>query len=434
MLLFEPRSSQMSPTTLNRKLQDGDWSRLLSHSKYTRVIDFCFSKPLLDLAPPEIWRHSLWSASFPSLESLSVHAFDSLVQAPINIIPSLLRPSLRSIKLSTWTPAEDCPLISALRVIAENETVSLDNLDLHFKWKPSALADVGLQAIASQTHLRRLVIHEFSTIGNLVARAKDLPFLEELDVRDVEQGTGLRGENRHDMGFHSLTTLTASGSAAMIHTLLRSIGSEHLAQVALFSEDWRGGEIYREVMAELQRFRPHLVRLQLTARARFTWKALEPTLNLAELQAFDLDYDYTDSTSDEVTDNRLQQMIDAWPNLARLRLQSDPPHVTLTSLAYIATHRPGLKKLAIAVDARKEKNSLFSREIEICQFAKNTLEVLDVMGSRFDEGQEGRWANDILRLWWPQARLCQSYQDWRATVHWDIPDAGALSWPCEPEV
>ncbi|KAG9046517.1 hypothetical protein FS837_004267 [Tulasnella sp. UAMH 9824] len=331
-------------------------------------------------------------------------------------------------------PAEDCPLISALRVIAENETVSLEQLDLHFKWKPSALTDVGLQAIASQTHLRRLVIREFFAIRDLVARAKDLPFLEELDVRDVEEGTGHRGEDPRDMGFPSLTTLTASGGPAMIHTLLRSIGSGHLARVALFSEDWRGGEIYREVTAELQRFRPHLVRLQLTARKRFAWKALEPTLNLAELQAFDLDYGDTDSPLDEVTDHRLQQMIEAWPNLARLRLQSFPPHVTLTSLAYIATHCPGLKKLAIAVDARQEKNPLFSSEIEICLLAKDTLEVLDVMGSRFDKGHEERLANAILRLWWPKARLCQSYQDWRATVHWDIPDADALRWPCEPKV
>ncbi|KAG8900730.1 hypothetical protein FRC00_011613, partial [Tulasnella sp. 408] len=274
---------------------------------------------------------------------------------------------------------------------------------------------------------------DFSTIEEIVARAKDLPFLEELDVRNVEEGTGLRGEAPRDMGFHSLTALTACGRPVMIRTLLRSIPSGRLARVALLTVDWQSGEIYREVTAELQRFRPHLVRLQLTARERFAWNALEPLLDLTELQAFDLDYSNTDSRSDGVTDARFQRMIDAWPNLTRLRLYSWDRQVTLASLAYIATHRPGLEKLAICVDARKEENPLFSWEIEPSLFAENALQVLDVMESRFDQGEEERLANGIIRIWWPKARLYESEEYTRATAHWDIPGTIALSWPWQPE-
>ncbi|KIO26428.1 hypothetical protein M407DRAFT_243729 [Tulasnella calospora MUT 4182] len=59
---------------------------------------------------------------------------------------------------------------------------------------------------------------------------------------------------------------------------------------------------------------------------------------------------------------------------------------------------------------------------------KNALELLDVMASTFDEGDEERLANTF-RLWWPNARLCRSNPDPRATVRWDIDYAP--SWPSQ---
>ncbi|KIO16092.1 hypothetical protein M407DRAFT_34275, partial [Tulasnella calospora MUT 4182] len=420
------KEPSMFPPLLNWELQDSDWDRFLFHSKNTKTTYYT-TGDLRDVVPTEIWCHPLLSTSFPRLESLFVNAFDdSMDQGPINIIPLLLRPSLRRIEFFADRSTADSPLISTLQSIVENKTPLLEEIVLRLVWNVGSLSGVGAQAIASQRLLRRLTISSLSDIAELAESAKDLPCLEELDIRGGSLVFDLPERNYNELGFRSLTTLTAAGVPASIHSLLRSIGSNRLAQVALTFHPWISGDMSPELIVELQRFRPHLVHLEISTTGSFSWADSEPLLNLAELQTCDLTYPRIDSH--EITDDRVRQMVDAWPKLARLRLRVLPhtSHLTLTSLAYIAAHCPNLKKLAITFQAEKATNSLFSWDVDASLFSKNALELFDVMASAFDEGDEERLAN-VFRSWWPKARLCRSDPEMVPMTRWDIDDGP--SWP-----
>lgn len=349
-------------------------------------------------------------------------------QGPVNIIPLLLRPSLRSIEFFADRSPADSPLVSTLQSIVENKTPFLEEIILRLIWNVGSLGDVGAQAIASQRCLRRLVISSLADIANLTESAKDLPSLEELDVRGARLLLDISERNCSDLGFRSLTILVAAGVPDTIHSLLCTIASNRLARVALTFNHWIAGDMSPQLFTELQRFRPHLIHLHITINGSFIWGHLEPLLNLTELQTFDLLYARIDSH--EITDDRLRQMVDAWPNLARLRLKVSPhtSYLTLTSLAYIASQCPNLKKLAITFEARKERNSLFLRDVDVSLPSKNALELFDVMASEFDDGDEEGLAS-VFRLWWPNAHLCRSDTDSVPSTRWDIDDAP--SWPGE---
>ncbi|KAG8921601.1 hypothetical protein FRC01_000172 [Tulasnella sp. 417] len=398
------QDTSTSPPSLNRELQDGDYLR--------------------NVAPPEIWNHRLLSASFPRLESLAVSEFDgSADPGPINIIPLLLRPSLRSVVLFTEMSTADSPVTSMLQTITENKAFSLEELGFHLIWETFPVNGVVAQAITSQTYLRRLTIGGLSELADLAESAKHLPFLEQLDVQGIGWPSSAPGEKDNGLGFYSLETFVMAGHPTMIHNLLRSIGSDRLARVALTFKHWGSADLSSELIAEMRRFRPHLVHLQLNVQGWFGWEDLEPVLDLAELQSFDLICIGVHSR--EITNERVRLMIEAWPNLTQLRVHTPPPHITLSSLTCIATHCPNLRKLAMTFDAGKVMNPSGFQNMD-ASFSNHSLELFDVMASTFDEGDEEGLA-DVFRSWWPNARLCRSNPDPRAAVRWEIEDA--LTWP-----
>ncbi|KAG8921600.1 hypothetical protein FRC01_000171 [Tulasnella sp. 417] len=323
----------------------------------------------------------------------------------------------------TQVPSRDSALISTLRAIAETKTFSLEELTFVSLGNVGAAIGTISQAISSQTSVRRLKLNGYSDIARLAGSAKDLPFLEELEVKGIFADAL---ELKHDdLGFRSLTTFAVLGSPEMIHSLLRSIGSNRLSRIALLVSAWGVGEVHRGMIAELQRFRLHLANLRLEVGGRLSWEVLEPALNLAELHTFDLECAQTDSNV--ITNEQLRRMVDAWPNLTQLRLQLSCKHITLGSLAYIATHCPNLRKLAITFDARATSNLPASQNVKNFVLSKNALELFDVMASKFDQGDEERSAN-VFRSWWPQARLCRSDPaDPRPMRYWEIDDAPI--WP-----
>ncbi|KAG8921602.1 hypothetical protein FRC01_000173 [Tulasnella sp. 417] len=416
-----------SPPLLNRELQGSDWSRLLVHSQNTKTIYYT-SRELRDVVPTEILCHSLVASAFPLLERLVVNVFgDSGDQVPINITPLLLRPSLRSIEFSTDSADFGSPLINTLQSIAENKTPLLEELILPLTVNVNSVGGVGEKAIASQRCLRRLTITSISDIAGLTESARDLPLLEELEVADSRVISDPPTPNYNLRGFRSLTTLIATGVPDTVHTLLRSIRSDRLVRVALTPINFLAPIVPSGFPAELQRFQPRLVHLQITMHWSFSWANLAPLLNLAELQTFDLNY----FDSYLITDDMVRQMVDAWPNLVRLRLKAANftsllTFLTLQSLAYIAAQCPNLMKMAISFEGQKAKNSFFPSEIDISHFSKNALELFDVTVSMFDEGGEERLAK-IFRSWWPKARLCRSDPSMTSTTRWDIEEAP--SWP-----
>ncbi|KAG9046516.1 hypothetical protein FS837_004266 [Tulasnella sp. UAMH 9824] len=417
----EPSTSR---PVLNRALRDEDWNRFLLHSRHTRVTGYS-TGDLKNAAPPDIWNHSLFSASFPSLERLEVNVLDSNDQGPINIIPLLLRPSLRRVDFFVETATAESPLISTLRTIAEHKQFSLEELSFHLIWDVAPLNGVAAQAIASQSHLRRLAISGFCEVADIAESAKDLPFLEELEVQGTGRFSGAP-ETEYRLGFRSLTTFIATGHPSVIHNQLRIIGSKRLVRVALTFKHWGSADLSPELLTELQRFRPHLTHLQLNVQGWFVWADLEPILNLAELQSFGLKCIGVDSR--EITNDRLRQMVEAWPSLLQLLIHTPPSHITLASLAYIAVHCPNLRKLAITFDAQETTNPPDSWDVEASLFNKNTLKLVDVMASAFDEGDEERLAN-IFRSWWPRARLSQSHPEPRSRLQWDIDESP--NWPSQ---
>ncbi|KAG9046519.1 hypothetical protein FS837_004269 [Tulasnella sp. UAMH 9824] len=232
-----------------------------------------------------------------------------------DIIALLLRPSLRSIKFLVNSDTAESFLIRILRAVNENKTLSIQEMDFHFVWDVGpSLGDIA-DAIASQTNLRRLTFSGQSDIAYLAGDAKDLPFLEEFEVSGIS--ADVPEIDYHDMYLRSLTTFTAVGRPPLIHCLLRAVGSNRLAKLALNFSHSGSTDMSPEPFTELQRFRPQLAHLELALWETFAWADLVPVLNLTELQTFQLAYSSTDDSA-EITDDRLKQMVDAWPNLTQL--------------------------------------------------------------------------------------------------------------------
>ncbi|KAG8920397.1 hypothetical protein FRC01_000763 [Tulasnella sp. 417] len=419
------REPSTLPPPLDRELRASDWTRFFTHSKHTTAI-YYNSRTLQDVIPTEIWCHSVVAAAFPRLERLVVERLaDPADQGPPNIIPSLLCPSLRRIELFVDRCDADSPFFNILQGIAETKAPLLEELLFRLRCSVVSLNGVMEQAIASQRCLRRLEIISLFDIAYLIESAKDLPSLEELDVVGERVFLDHPERSHNNLGFCSLTRLTACGDTSNIYGLLRSIGSNCLARVALTITNWTTSDTSLALTTELQRFRPYLVHLQITFDKSLIWEELEPVLNLAELQTFDLIHRHLNSR--EITDDRVKQMVLAWPNLTQLRLQVSSSPITLTPLAYIATHRSKLRKLAMNFDARSTTNSLNPSDLNNAQPNNNALELFDVMASTFDEGDEERLAN-VFRSWWPKARLCQSDPGELPLKLWDIEDAPSWPW------
>ncbi|KAG8946358.1 hypothetical protein FRC04_011904 [Tulasnella sp. 424] len=426
-LWIRVKFKSVSPPALERELQDSDWSRFLFHSKTTKSIDYSVGS-LLHLVPLEVLSHPLLPTSFPSLERLSVGVL-STEEGPTKVIPLLLRPSLRSVGLDHFSANSNDPLVGLLETISESRTFSLEEMSFSLPRSLDHLKGVETRAIASQTCLRRLTIRSLADITEMVEIARSLPFLEELEVGKSKVYSRFPKQDIA-AGFRSLTTLVVGGVPAEIQNLLRSIGSGSLARVALRLINPRHGAIYPALVAEMQRFKSHLLNLHLDLRVPFTWEDLEPALALAELQAFGLTYLVRSSESQPITDARLRQMVDSWPHLTQLRLISKSTatlRVTLSSLAYIASNRPNMRKLAITFEARQAMNPEFSDKVDVSKSSENGLELFDVVGSVFDEGDEGRLADTVFRLWWPRARFCESDSLSNPRSRWEIDDAP--SWP-----
>ncbi|KAG8914328.1 hypothetical protein FRC01_004124 [Tulasnella sp. 417] len=422
---------------LNRALQDSDWTRFRLYSEKTRAILSYIGGDLLNLTPPEIWSHPLLSTSFPRLESFSVAYTKWESEELFKVTRALVRSSLRSIEL-TKLGVEDVSLVPILQAIAENRAVSLEEICSRSESNISALSDRGARVVASQTNLRRLVLKCISRIEELAERAEDFQLLEELDVQVPILRHRLPERHSNKKGFRSLTTLSVDGTPVENHHILSSIWSNRLTRVAVRFNSYlpERDQLYPEVIAELRRFRPHLAHLQILVLVTFSWTALEPALDLAELQSVALVH-LRVAPGGGITDDRLRQMIDAWPNLTRLYIRgllSYSP-ITLTSLAYIATHLPNLKKLGVLFDARKENNPLLSQDVCKSTFAENALEVFDVQRSNFDKGDENRVAKDLLRCWWPRAGLCICTMGPTLNTDWDIPADKSYSvpWPRSDE-
>ncbi|KAG8967006.1 hypothetical protein FRC05_002320 [Tulasnella sp. 425] len=395
------------PPALERELQDSDWSRFLFHSKTTKTIYYDIGS-LRNVIPLEILSHSLLSTSFPTLERLSVLG-QTVEEGPVNIIPLLLRPSLRYVKFHTQISDFKSPFVGPLGTIAESSSLSLEEMALTSLWDLGPFRDFGTKAIEFQTGLRRLTLLSMSDITSMVEGAKHLPFLEELDVGTSQVYSRLPGQD-FVSGFRSLTTLAVTGAPADIHNLLRSTQSDSLARVALAPNDIRAVGIYPELIAEMQRFRSHLLHLQLTLNVPSTWEDLEPALALVRLQTFGLTQ--RGSNPHTITDAQVRRMVDSWPHLTRFRLKSESTEglqITLSSLAYIAFKCPNLRKLAVTFEGRQGLNQEFSNRVDaLPESSEKSLELLDVTKSMFDEGDEERLADEIFRLWWPKARFCQS--------------------------
>ncbi|KAG8921599.1 hypothetical protein FRC01_000170 [Tulasnella sp. 417] len=377
---LETQLDQPSRPLLSREIQDMNWNRFLFHSNNTKSTTYD-TEDLQEIVSPEIWSHPLFPTSFPNLERLFVSTTEYIDEEGIDIILSLLRPSLRSMEYWALDPPHNFALLSTLRAITETKKFSLEEMSFDFLRDAGTAFRTISRAISSQTSIRRLKLDGWSDIARLAGSARDLPFLEELEVQGVFANAL---EVKHDdLGFRSLATFAALGSPEMIHSLLRSIGSNRLSRIALLARSRGVGERHQQMIAELQRFRLHLANLRLEVGGRLSWEVFEPALNLAELQTFDLEYAQTDPNV--FTDEQLRQMIDAWPNLTQLRLQLSSKHITLKSLAYIATHCPKLQKLAITFDARATSNPPASRDVANFVPSKNALELFDVIRSEFDE-------------------------------------------------
>ncbi|KAG8946359.1 hypothetical protein FRC04_011905 [Tulasnella sp. 424] len=425
------RIVKVFPPALERELQDSDWSRFLFHSKTTKSIGYD-TVSLRNIVPPEILSHSLLSTSFPILERLFVLAEG---EGPIKVTPFLLCPSLRSVELDNFSVNSNDPLVGLLETISESRTLSLEEMNFTLAWSLDQLKGMETRAIASQTCLRRLTITSMADITEMVESARSLPFSEELEVGRPNVYSRFP-EQDIAVGFRPLTTLVVGGVPAEIQNLLRSIGSGTLARVALRLIQPRYGAIYPALVAEIQRFKSHLLNLHLDLRVPFTWEDLEPALALVELQAFGLTYLARSSESHPITDDhpitdaRLRQMVDSWPHLTQLRLitqLTETLRVTLSSLAYLASNCPSLRKLAITFEARRAMNPEFSYKSDTSKSSENGLELFDVVGSAFDVGDEGRLAHTVFRLWWPRARFCESDPLSKPRTRWEIDDAP--SWP-----
>ncbi|KAG8956461.1 hypothetical protein FRC00_004910 [Tulasnella sp. 408] len=197
---------------------------------------------------------------------------------------------LNALSIEFWLeePTSDSTLFSALETISQHKTLSIEDMGFKFVRNVGASSGVIAQAIASQTSLRRLELNGYTDIAHLARSATELPLLEELEVHGMF--ADVPEINYNKLSFRSLRTFIAVGRPEMIHSLLRCIRSDRLERVALTFSSWRSDlQIHPELMAELERFRPHLAHLQLTVDMKLSWGALEPILALAELQAFHLE-------------------------------------------------------------------------------------------------------------------------------------------------
>lgn len=135
--------------------------------------------------PDVIWSHDKLSIAFPNLQSLNVSVLRNVPPGLMDTTSPLLRPTLRKLWLSAEISRTGFPFHSALRRIAQDQTLSLDEMSLSCIWGINHLLDAGSAAVRSQRNLRRLRLYSAEDIAALSGAARYLPCLTELDVGNL---------------------------------------------------------------------------------------------------------------------------------------------------------------------------------------------------------------------------------------------------------
>ncbi|KAG9046514.1 hypothetical protein FS837_004264 [Tulasnella sp. UAMH 9824] len=279
------------------------------------------------------------------------------------------------------------------------------------------------QAILSQASLRRLKIFSFDDVTALAYTAKELPWLTHFDVGRLHSAPGSPSTHEDDEGaserwFRSLVTLRASGSPAGVHSFMENIASVGLAEIKMEIEVSWQEPMRTDALLAVHAFKATLVDLEVQIRGEFAWSYLEPILHLDQLQKFSLIY--TPSTiSPQVNDAQLLQMTRAWPRLASLRVHDvyKTPTITLQGLGYIASNSRNLRSLFVTFDGTSQVDPSYLPGDDSSS-AQNSMELVDVLWSKYDPGDELRITTSFFRRWWPRARIMAS----------DMPQEEAKRW------
>ncbi|KAG8919969.1 hypothetical protein FRC00_010684, partial [Tulasnella sp. 408] len=406
------------PSILRRPIRASDFDRLILYSQFTKTL---YHKVNMGMScvPVEIWNHSRLSAAFPHLESLHLSVTRWVAQKTIILSP-FLRPTLRKVCFT----AETSQLHSAFRNIARNQTLALKELEVTCLREIESLQVPARQAILSQGSLRRLRIFSLDDVTALAYTAKELPCLTHFDVGKLHSTPGSPSTHEDDKGasepwFRSLVTLRASGSPAGVNNFMKTIGSEGLAEIKIDIEvSWRE-PIRPDALLSLHAFKAALIDLEVQIRGDFAWSHLEPVLELDQLQKFSLIY--TASTiSPQVNDAQLRQMTRAWPRLTSLRISDalKSPTITLQGLGYIASNSRNLRSLFVTFDGTSQLDPPYLPRDDPSP-EQNKMELVDVLWSKYDPGDELRLTTSFFRRWWPHARIMASDMHKEEAKRWE---------------
>lgn len=370
--------------------------------------------------PIWIWNHDKLSTALPNLRSLKVSFAPWTPRGSIDTVSLLLRPTLRRVRFFVETSAANLQLSPALRIIAQSQALSLEEMSLHCPWGVQSLLDDGCAAILSQRNLQRLRLRSLADVTALACAARDLPVLRELDVESLRSPltAGAQPADEPQPHFPSLVTLKASGFPAELGMFLKNVASKVLAHVGTDIEVRSPGVMDPDFFLVLHAFRATLTTLEVTIRGDFTWIGLEPILDLGDLQNFSLTYN-NNATNPQVEDAQVLRMTKAWPRLTSLFLstRSRKANLTLRSLGHIACNCPNLRTLLVAFDGTRQGNFSYLPPDDTNSVHRE-MELVDLLWSEYDPGDELRITTSFLRRWWPRAEIVGSRMGAERGMRW----------------
>lgn len=296
-------------------------------------------------------------------------------------------------------------------------------MSLNCPWGVQSLLDDGCAAILSQRNLQRLWLRSLADVTALACAAGDLPVLRELDVGSLRSPLTAAAEPAEpadgpQLHFRSLVTLKASGFPTELGRFLKNVGSKVLAHVGTDIEVRSPEVMDPDFFLVLHAFRAALITLEVTIRGDFTWIGLEPILDLGDLQKFSLTYN-NNATIPQVDDAQVLRMTKAWPRLTSLSLstRSRKANITLRGLGHIACNCPNLRVLLVAFDGTRQGNSSDLPPDDTSSVHRE-MELIDLLWSEYDPGDELRITTSFLRRWWPRAEIVGSGMGAERGMRW----------------
>ncbi|KAG8922458.1 hypothetical protein FRC01_014004 [Tulasnella sp. 417] len=408
------------PTSLRRPIRASDFDRLILYSQFTRELYYKVTGSQFG-APAEIWNHDALSEAFPHLESLYVTRWATRRAI---IISSFLRPTLHKLSFT----AEIEQLSWTLRNISRSETLSLQELELNCPRGVEEFVESARQAILSQRSLRRIRIESWGDVTDLAHTAKELPCLTHFDVGRLwspAESVSKRWDHEDAPAqyFLSLVSLRVSGTLTGVINFLKTITGNGITEITVELEDYGLESMPLGMLLALHAFKATLINLEMQIRGDCTWDLLEPILGLDGLQKFSLTYT-TSTASPPVTDTQLLQMTRAWPRLTSLHLStfSKTPTITLLGLGYVASNSQRLRVLSVAFDGTVPVDP---PPVDDPAQDQNAMESLDVLHSKYNQGDELRITTSFFRRWWPSARIIASDMPRDEAKKWE--NAGAAN-------